>query len=128
MRGRWLLAMEPIVVPGLLSSRVNLAWQMRARVVTLDPGMKPAVADPPGFEGDRPFPGEADRIEKRDDVIVAVVRIVLAVVDAANDPARDEEVGSFAKEHRTASGITGRIDADSELVRAGVPDLEFVER
>ena len=99
----------------------------RARVVTLDPGMEPAAADLPGFEGDRPVPRAADGVEVRDDVIVAVVGVVFAVIHAADDPALDEEVRSLSEAYGTASGVTGRIDADGELVRAVVPDLEFVE-
>ena len=101
---------------------------MRARVVTLDPGVEPAAADPQGFQRDRPFPGEADGVEIGDDVVVAVVGVVPAVIDAAHDPAADEEVGPLAKAHRAAAGVPGRIDAHSELVRAVVPDLDLIER
>ena len=119
--------MEPMVVAGLLSSGANLAWQRRAAVVALDPGVEPAAADPPGFEGDRPVPRAADGVEVRDDVIVAVVGVVLAVIHPADDPAGDEEVRALAEAHRTASGVAGRVDPDGELVRAVVPDLDLVE-
>ena len=60
-------------------------------------------------------------------MVVAVVRVVLAVIDPADDPAVDEEVRSLTEAYGTASGVAGRVDADGELVRAVVPDLEFVE-
>ena len=98
-----------------------------ARVVPLDPGVESAAADPPAFQGDRPVPRAADRVEVRDDVVVAVVGVAFAVIDPADYPAGDEEVGSLPEAYRTASGVTRRIDADGELVRAVVPDLDLVE-
>ena len=119
--------MEPMVVAGLLSSGREPGLAVPAGVVTLDPGVEPAVADPPAFEGDRPVPRAADRVEVRDDVVVAVAGVACAVVHPADDPARDQEVRALSEAHRTASGVTRRIDPDGELVRAVVPDLDFVE-
>ena len=56
-----------------------------ACVVALDPGVEPAAVDLPGFEGDRPVPRGADGIDIRDDVVIAVVGVVLAVIDTADD-------------------------------------------
>src|SRR4029077_5777790 len=100
---------------------------VRARVVTLNPGMEPAAADPAGFEGDRPVPCESDGVEKRDDVIVAIVGVMFAVIHPADDTALVQEIRSFPETYRTASRITRRIDANGKLIRAVVPDFEFVD-
>ena len=112
---------------GVAVGRGEPCLAARACVVALNPGVEPAAVDLPGFEGDRPVPRAADGIDVRDDVIVAVVGVVLAVIHPADGLAFDEQVGPLTEAHGPASGVTGRVDPDGELVRAVVPDLELVE-
>ena len=60
-------------------------------------------------------------------MVVPVVGVMFAVVYRADDPPVDEEVRSFTQVHGAGRGVTGRVDADGELVAAVVPHFDFVE-
>ena len=117
-----------MVVTGLLSAGVNLAWQPRhVSSRSIQAWNRPLLT----CRASRvtvQFPARPIGIEIGDDVVVAVVGVVLAVIDAADHPAVDEQVGPLAEAHGPASGVARRVDPDGELVRAVVPDLELVER
>ncbi len=63
-----------------------------ASVVTLDPGVEQADLDAPSFYRDRPVPREPDGVQVGHEMVVAVVRVMFAVVNAPDDLPLYEQV------------------------------------
>jgi len=121
------VVMVPMVVTGLLSAGVNLAWQPRHVSSRSIQAWNRPVLTCRASRVTVQFPARATGSIYATMWLSPLLGVVLAVIDTADDLTFDEQIRSLTEAHGPASGVPGRVDPDGELVRAVVPDLELVE-
>ena len=94
--------------------------------VALDPGVEAAVDHVVAAQAQGPGARRRARVEEYLDLVVAVVGIVLAVIDAADDGAFLHDGRHVAQPDREKADAAGRPDRHHEAVLARVPGVDLV--